>query len=130
MSHTQGKLVLAEHTDDRCAIRSETPVAPGMLGKIVADVGYSGSDDKDAANARRLVACWNAAIGIPTEELEAAADGRLLNIFEGLISERDELLEALKVAHSHLDMARLVVSHCKDAELIYSAIERAEKGGA
>jgi len=124
MSHTQGKLVVAEHTDDLCAIRSETPIAPGMPGKIVADVGYSGSDDKDAANARRLVACWNASIGIPTAELEAAADGRLLNIFEGLISERDELLAALKKCNESACLSGIVYLVSE------TAIARAEKGGA
>jgi len=135
MSHTQGKLVVAEHTDDICAIRSETPIAPGMPGKIVADAGYSGSDDKDAANARRIKACWNASIGIPTKELEAAADGRLLNIFEGLISERDELLAALKDILSELEpagsdgwMAGNV--HQDEYNAARAAIARAEKGGA
>ena len=96
MSHTPGKLVVAEHTDERCAIRSTTPVAHGLPGKIVADVGYSGYENTDATNARRLVACWNACDGVPTDALEQI-DGLAKAVlpYHQIKAQRDELLHAL-----------------------------------
>lgn len=38
--------------------------------RILCDVGYSGTIEGDTANARRIVACWNACLSIPTETLE------------------------------------------------------------
>lgn len=38
--------------------------------RILCDVGYSGTIEGDTANARRIVACWNAFDGIPTEQFE------------------------------------------------------------
>ena len=38
---------------------------------------------------------------------------------------RDHFLAALRVAHDHLDMQALEVSHCKDATLIRTALARA-----
>lgn len=37
-----------------------------------------------AADARRLVACWNACVGIPTEELEAGLIGDALSALEAV----------------------------------------------
>jgi len=134
MSHTQGELIV-KGGYSIYADEGKTPVADACINAI---------SDLSEANARRLVACWNASIGIPTAELEAAADGRLLNIFEGLISERDELLAALKQVIGVIDAAGLhnlsngvqlgqtvwyvKASDAKDAAR--AAIERAEKGGA
>lgn len=41
-----------------------------------------------------------------------------------LIAALPELLEALRVAHDHLDMQALEVSHCRDAALIRGAIAK------
>lgn len=57
-----------------------------------------------SANARRMVACWNACDGIQTEKLEKAA-GDHSPVFALLMetaAERDELLKALKQAHEAL----------------------------
>ncbi len=53
---------------------------------------------EDVANARRIVACVNAAAGIPTEQLEARSvqAGFVTN----LLNQRDELLAALKRMNS------------------------------
>jgi len=54
------------------------------------------------ANARRLVACWNACEGVSTEELEAGllptADTPL---HKRVMAERDELIEALRDLVEH-----------------------------
>jgi hypothetical protein len=63
--HTQGRLVACKPSDELHAIRDAS-------GRIVADVGYSGTKDGDEAKARRLVACWNACEGISTEVLEGS----------------------------------------------------------
>lgn len=41
-----------------------------------------------------------------------------------LIAAAPDLLEALLVAHDHIDMAALEISHCKDAEQIRAAIAK------
>jgi hypothetical protein len=133
MSHTQGKLVVSEFgvgfeiADEQGRIIAQT--------QQLCAIKNAGDHDERKANARRIKACWNASIGIPTKELEAAADGRLLNIFEGLISERDELLAALKDILSELEpagsdgwMAGNV--HQDEYNAARAAIARAEKGGA
>lgn len=52
------------------------------------------------ANARRLVACWNACDGIDTDDLEAHSVNIIHKLHDDaakrVLSERDELLEALK----------------------------------
>jgi hypothetical protein len=152
MSHTQGKLfsngstitsengwpIASVHFTERVPSAGEER-EPGeswlnASRRIAPEIERIKSDSD--ANARRLAACWNASIGIPTAELEAAADGRLLNIFEGLISERDELLEALReISTDYADRFDLdspstnpgIKSSIKHAR---AAIARAEKGGA
>jgi hypothetical protein len=143
MSHTQGKLEVLD--GKRLSITLPSLVEGCGYDSHCIALTYGGDERIDAkANARRIKACWNASIGIPTAELEAAADGRLLNIFEGLISERDELLAALKQVIGVIDAAGLhnlsngvqlgqtvwyvKASDAKDAAR--AAIERAEKGGA
>lgn len=83
----------------------------GPAGRIVANVNAESGVDTTKApsiafktmpaaeNARRLAACWNAAEGLPTAELEAAADGRLLNVFEALVRDRDALLAGVREAN-------------------------------
>jgi hypothetical protein len=53
------------------------------------------------ANARRLVACWNACEGVPTEMLEEYPAP-----FTELHAQRDELLEALELAMPALEAMR------------------------
>lgn len=51
-------------------------------------------------NARRLVACWNALHGIPTEALELAPN--VEDVWNDLIAERDKLHAALETARNGL----------------------------
>lgn len=82
--HTQGRLTLGERQRDVFAILAEIDECP---------VGGAFSPD----DARRLVACWNATIGIPTEQLEAAGNAEKVEpTWRDLKDQRDELLAALK----------------------------------
>jgi len=128
MSHTQGKLIAQTYGQGAFDLAIDVN---GITLVIASRREHLNRANEMHANARRIVACWNAAIGIPTAELEAAADGRLLNIFEGLISERDELLEALKkcaavCAGETMNKNGLI----RALEMARVAIARAEKGGA
>jgi hypothetical protein len=132
MSHTQGKLIAQTYGQGAFDLAIDVN---GITLVIASRREHLNRANEMHANARRIVACWNASIGIPTAELEAAADGRLLNIFEGLISERDELLAALKDILSELEpagsdgwMAGNV--HQDEYNAARAAIARAEKGGA
>lgn len=98
------------------------------------------------ANARRLVACWNACEGIPTADLEqyAALDGvdhetvASLRFIGGLVRQRDELLAALASCRRELGYCaqQLQTSGWKVGSTINDAITSADaaiakvKGGA
>lgn len=95
--HTQGRLIV------RCgysiyADEGKTPVADTCLTASVPD--------NDEANARRLVACWNACEGISTEALERSD---VIASMQGerrrLETQRDDLLAALKAARQSLEVA-------------------------
>lgn len=83
---------------------------PGYCGELVASNGTTiatFTDEPIKANARRIVACWNACEGISTEALEL--DGNLANgwrlasyAMRDAIAQRDELLAALKNVTVHL----------------------------
>jgi hypothetical protein len=96
-THKNGKLRFAndnELSPNIAYIRSGTD-----WGSEVA-VCYSVSDDKGGTeNARRLVACWNACEGISTDIL-AAEPTSLNDLINGLRTDRDELMEALREATS------------------------------
>ncbi|BEP44074.1 hypothetical protein [Variovorax sp. V15] len=58
--------------------------------------------NEQEANARRLVACWNACEGVPVEVLEGNAAGGLpWNVADQIEFrvERDQMLEALRRLH-------------------------------
>jgi len=65
------------------------------------------ADDKPCAegvaNARRICAAVNACVGIPTTVLEAAArDGKFLHVYQMLLRQHDELLDAARAAEAVL----------------------------
>ena len=88
MEHTQGKLTFRNFSI--YAADGKTPVADTCLINSVAA--------HDVANARRLVACWNACEGIPTELLEL--HGAMVIPpdlpYAALEAQRDELLAGLE----------------------------------
>lgn len=63
-------------------------------GGLYIKVEKGTAASKSMPPARRLVACWNACDGIPTEALEAAP--RLDGAWAELAAQRDELLAALE----------------------------------
>lgn len=68
-------------------------------GSLVASLKTSPMSPNAEADTRRLVACWNACYGVPTEVLEAQQAGGLpWNVADQIDArlQRDELLAALK----------------------------------
>ena len=51
-------------------------------------------------------------------------DEKIIEIARRYDPHAPDLLEALLVAHDHIDMAALEISHCKDAEQIRAAIAK------
>lgn len=93
MSHTQGKLSISD-IGVGFEIQDEEESVIFQAQQVPKDRGHN----RRIANARRLVACWNACDGIGTEELEAGS-------IQKLREQRDELLAALKAirnASSHV----------------------------
>lgn len=138
--HTQGRLMAQVESyaiadtgdyDANFNIRAE-----GNL-ELLATV--CGCDD-DEANARRLVACWNACDGISTEALERLgtidrARVELDVIRVQAITQRDELLEALgKIADGDLGEIRFHANYAAMIERTQSiaseAIAKVEGGAA
>lgn len=103
-NHTQGKLYVVEV--------GSNGVAPSGC-EIVIDDAEFGNPDRDyflfsavhgdpdelAANANRLVACWNACDGIPNDRLKLL---NVPNIIE-LVSQRDSLLSGVQMLLDVLD---------------------------
>lgn len=90
MNHTKGKL------------KADGSLIKNQNGKMVAGTTMiadtEGGQSSHEANARRLVACWNALDGVPTEWLEKYADAGLKNIVQqntDLIRKEEELIEKL-----------------------------------
>lgn len=80
--HTQGRLRV---TRDPMHWDSLTTIEGGLVGvkkpfmpELLVQVGGDADVLKAEANARRLVACWNACEGISTTEIEAAARSGLI----------------------------------------------------
>lgn len=128
--HAQGRLTACTPSDTLHAIRNARDC-------IVADVGYSGTTTVDTANARRLVACWNACEGLSTEKLENIdmLGGTLAGRFEAfharereLMDVRDELLEALKVLHHRY--VQCIGNEGPEALAARAAIAKAEGGAS
>jgi hypothetical protein len=99
--HTPGRLKASEPTDSLHAIRGEK-------GRIVADVGYSGTTEGDTANARRLVACE----GLSTEHLEQHGLPGFAQMVTDARAQRDELLAALVVAREIVSTDRQALVDC------------------
>lgn len=111
--HTQGKLELEEVANDTGHIKHLCPVdSEGMsILTVVEHEGVKFAATYHDADARRIVAAWNACTGMSTEDLEEMrlCSGYAKKI-ESLIEQRDrlsainaELLEALKVVQTHLE---------------------------
>lgn len=128
-----------EHTKEPWSIGKPPPNGEQTIGDskglmvAVATTGYGVSSE---ANARRIVACVNACVGVGTEYLED--NGPIIELVREhntVLKQRDELLAALeKFMDSHEECADFdgftaqIVS-MDDYHEAQEAIERA-KGGA
>jgi len=66
-AHTEGRLVVGEAREFSCDLIAD--------GRSIAKISYRIQQDAVAkADARRLAACWNAAIGLDTEAIESGPD--------------------------------------------------------
>lgn len=93
--HTQGRLVL----EDRGYTFIVSKPGDGYVTRDVCRMdGSTMAAFDQRANARRLVACWNACDGIPVEMLEAMPSdpAALLPMYARLVAQRDELLKVLE----------------------------------
>jgi len=76
--HTPGKLVVCTLGYPHADVKSEGPDSYNValtwgLRKVNKSPANNAKKQAEArANARRIVACWNYCIGLPTEELEAS----------------------------------------------------------
>lgn len=92
--HTKGRLRLEQSKSGQRFLYSDAHRDP-LCGVLRATVTLT--PEEGEANARRLVACWNACIGIPTEYVEAATGVGDISAFrQRTAAERDELLAALR----------------------------------
>lgn len=74
-------------------------------GRLVAELdGYGPGAKAEAADARRLVACWNAFDGLPIELIDSMPGPVSEMALHALAvsEERDQLLAALELAKSHI----------------------------
>ena len=62
--------MMSKHTQWTLAERKGRIYAADRENLTIANIARSSDGDYSPSNARRLVACWNACIGISTENLE------------------------------------------------------------
>lgn len=112
--HTPGQLHLTSQVDLPTGTASFNPLAG-----VDTIVLYHDNAKEDA---RRIVACWNACLGMPTEDVEqyASADRgvmRLVVLADDYRIQRDELLAAL--------LAQLDMQTPRDVNKAYRMAEKA-----
>jgi hypothetical protein len=90
MKHTQTKLRVGE--------KYKTDIFADRAGHAIARTVNPQADGEDEANARRLVACWNACDEVSTEFLELLANfpDNQVKAYENLEAQRNELLKELE----------------------------------
>ena len=88
--HTKGRLGAVHNTQDNAwdifADDTDEPLA------ILTDTFINQTE----ANARRLVACWNALLGVDTDFIERVTQSPGATIIEHLQRDRDELIAVLR----------------------------------
>lgn len=94
-THTPGRIRFYENGEANSYAMLEVDADDRWLLTLL----HNGHDvtERQKANMHRLVACWNACEGIDTELLESKMLGDQIAAKMGLIDQRDELLEAIKV---------------------------------
>lgn len=93
--HTPGRLTVAVEIFDNDGMPETALQALGGAATVAVALDFgSNNPGMREANARRLVACWNACEGIDTEYLEG--DDSLPHYARRLMAQRDELLAELE----------------------------------
>lgn len=135
MEHTKEPWEFVESDDN---LASADIVEDCISGSIKGDDWYIariwGDNGAGLANARRIVACVNACIGIPTEDLERFGLAALNVTCNKVAAQRDELLMALtgvlawasEVAGDIADKVS-AEAELKSIEAAYAAIAKAEQ---
>lgn len=135
-------MMSTEHTQGRLIVKGGYSIYADGDKTPVADTCMTNSmPENDEGNARRLVACWNACEGLPTEKLEispifdVAMEAK--RHLESVEKQRDELLKALKMVSRTLDehekglMGNQFTYEYKEWSLaVRAAIAKAEGGAA
>lgn len=107
--HTPEPWIIVPQSDGSAMIALEFETDKQMNPKglrLIAHVLARGNTlEQDEANARRIMACVNAAEGISTEALEASKDFAAAGIatVKSVEAQRDELAEALREAIRRLE---------------------------
>lgn len=103
--YTEGRLrVLPEEPEkDYIRIRGTRLGSRYKVANVVIPTAGNSREfelEESMANAVRLVACWNACIGIPTEDLikQAGDDAPVFALLMGYMKQRDELASVLQAA--------------------------------
>ena len=94
-THTQGRLRVTHNSWEVSTLHCDgIAVARVHIDSDVDERTQQHLESVKEANARRLVACWNACDGIPTDMLEAMPFGpaALVPMYARLEAQRDELL--------------------------------------
>lgn len=108
MTHTQGKL--------RVGTKYATDIYADRAGHAIARAVNPQATGEDEANARRLVACWNACTAMLTKDVEELAEFgngvmQLIVKATDAITDRDELLQQNAV---FLDAAKKAIRSLKE----------------
>lgn len=111
-AHTPGRLWV-ECGDEDDGHANQWPKIRAESHEVVGDEGFYGDIDEDKANARRLVACWNACEGIGTEELESETHAALgwSRTASKLIKASGERAELLEMLNGVLKCERGILGH-------------------
>lgn len=124
--HTQGRLTVVRHGAIVGGPIREYVNGSGQDQVAMTTGAEWMAEGEKEANARRLVACWNACEGSTTESLELLGSDYIKPLVD-LIRQRDELLAALYEATDLMGRADLAtISHLPK----YRALIAKVKGGA
>jgi hypothetical protein len=94
--HTPGRLKVGQHLGSLSSFCIHMDVGDKGRGTEIVEAVCGLSTEQRLANARRLVACWNACEGISTENLEDNLPViELAHLYNDVIEQRDQLLKVL-----------------------------------
>lgn len=122
--HTEGRLHLFTLYAD---IEIRGPEESGVLVAVMSPWGtHADAPDPQRANARRLVACWNACLDVPIEVLEAQSAGGLPWSVADQIEQRRALTIAATDRADLLDDLRTAAATLRRYEGLHRAKGTAE----